>query len=166
MYKIGEMVRYGTEGVCRIAEITVMKVGRERAEYFVLRPVAREGATVFVPVQNEALVAKMRPLLTKDEIDEMLSAVRREELLWPEDAGERKTAFQNILVSGNRRELLNMIRSLYITRERLRARGKRLRSAEEQCLRDAEKLLNDEFAAVLGVHRREVPEYIRSRIED
>lgn len=166
MYEIGNMVQYGTEGVCRIEEIKTMKVGRGREEYYVLRPVARDGATVFVPVKNEALVGKMRTLVTRDEIDQMLSDIRREDVFWPEDPGERKTAFQNILVGGNRLELLNMIRSLYINRERLRERGKRLRSAEEQILRDAEKLLNDEFAAVLEIPRREVPAYIRGKIQE
>ena len=36
----------------------------------------------------------------------------------------------------------------------------------EQMLRDAEKLLNDEFALVLNIKPREVPEYIRSRLEE
>ena len=58
-----------------------------------------------------------------------------------------------------------MIRLLYLRREMLQETGKRLRTNDEQMLRDAEKLLNDEFALVLEIKEREVPEYIRSRVE-
>ena len=55
---------------------------------------------------------------------------------------------------------------LYLHREALNGKGKRLRTNDEQMLRDAEKLLNDEFALVLNIKPREVPEYIRSRLEE
>ena len=166
MPRLGETVLYGTEGVCKVAEVCKMKVGHKKEEYYVLKPVHREGATVFVPVNNEALLAKIRPLLTKDEIDEMIDGINREERSWTEDAAERKAEFQGILTGGDRRELLGMIRLLYLRREMLQEKGKRLRTNDEQMLRDAEKLLNDEFALVLGISQREVPEYIRARIED
>ena len=47
----------------------------------------------------------------------------------------------------------------------LQKNGKHLRIADEQTLRDAEKLLNDEFAHVLHIPQQDVPDYIRSRME-
>ena len=161
MYRIGETVLYGTEGVCTIIEVREMKIGRETAKYYVLRPVYREGSTVFVPVNNQMLLAKMRPLLSVDEINAMLTDISGEE-----DASQRKTEFQRILLGGDRQELLRMIRTLYLHRQCLQEKGKRLRTNDDQMLRDAEKLLNDEFALVLGIKQREVPEYIRQRLEE
>lgn len=166
MYQIGETVLYGTEGVCTIAEVREMKIGRERASYYVLQPVYREGATIFVPLANEALLAKMRPLLSAAEIDGLLQCVRRDEPAWIEDAAQRKEEFHRILTAGDRKELLVMIRTLYRHREALQKTGKRLRTNDDQMLRDAEKLLNDEFALVLNIKPREVSEYIRSRLEE
>lgn len=164
MFQIGERVRYGTEGVCTVVEIREMKVSHQRARYYVLQPVNREGATVFVPLDNEALVAKMRTLLSAQQIEQMLAHVAQEEPLWVENPVDRKAEFGRILLSGDRYELLRMIRSLYETRRTLGSRGRRLRAADEQLLRDAERAINDEFAAVLGIPPREVPEYIRSKI--
>ena len=166
MYQIGETVLYGTEGVCTIAEVREMKIGREKASYYVLQPVHREGATIFVPLANETLLAKMRPLLSAAEIDGLLQCVRSDEPVWIEDATVRKEEFRRILTAGDRKELLGMIRTLYRHREALNGKGKRLRTNDEQMLRDAEKLLNDEFALVLNIKPREVPEYIRSRLEE
>ena len=166
MSRLGETVLYGTEGVCKVAEICKMKVGSKREEYYVLKPIHREGATVFVPVANEALLAKMRPVLSKEEIDALIDSVNGEAFVWIEDHAERKTEFQRILVGGDRRELLGMIRCLYLRRQQLTETGKRLRTNDDQMLRDAEKLLNDEFALVLNISQQEVPEYIRARVED
>lgn len=165
MYRIGDMLLYGTEGVCKVEEICEMKVSRTKEKYYVLRPVYREGATVFVPVDNEVLTAKMRPILTVDEINGMLGRIQQEDDCWIEDATERKTEFQKTLLGGDRFELLRMIRSLYMRRKKLQENGKRLRTNDEQMLRNAEKLLNDELALVLGISQREVPEFIRQLIE-
>ncbi len=166
MYQIGETVLYGTEGACTIAEIREMKIGREKAPYYVLHPVHREGATIFVPLGNETLLAKMRRLLSVEEINGMIACICHEETVWIEDAAVRKEEFRRILTAGDRKELLGMIRALYRHRETLKSAGKRLRTNDEQMLRDAEKLLNDEFALVLNIKPREVPEYIRSRLEE
>lgn len=50
-----------------------------------------------------------------------------------------------------------------VRRRELQKNGKHLRIADEQTLRDAEKLLNDEFAHVLHIPQQDVPDYIRSR---
>lgn len=165
MLQIGKTVLYGTEGVCTVAEICKMKVGGKREEYYVLKPVHRPNATVFVPANNEMLMAKVHPVLSREEIDALIDSVSGEEFLWIEDHNERKTEFQKILVGGDRRELLAMIRCLYLRRQQLYENGKRLRSNDDQILRDAEKLLNDEFSLILNIAPHEVAEYIRSRIE-
>lgn len=164
MAEIGEIVLYGSEGVCRISEISKIKVGHKREEYYVLHPIHREGATVYVPLNNETLLSKMRRLLTKEEIENLIQQVAAEEPLWIEDSGERKAEYQRILSGTDRLELLRMIRGLYLRRDMLRQRGKYLRGSDEQLLRDAEKILNDELALVLEMERREVPEYIRRRM--
>ena len=166
MYQPGETVFYGTEGVCRVDEIREMKVGGEMAEYYVLRPIYREGTTVFVPMKNEQLMSRMRPLLTEAEINRMIDEVNEEDKDWIEDASERKAEFQRILLSADRRELLSMVRVLYLRRLNLQTCGKRLRSNDEQMLRDAEKLLDEEFSVVLKIRPREVPEYIRNRVKE
>ena len=152
MFHCGETVLYGTEGVCRIAEIREMKVGRTRENYYVLKPVYRESATIYVPVDNEKLVARMRRLLSAQEIDSLLGAVALEDVPWVDDPNERRTVYGEILASGDRCQ-------------QLRTAGRQLRSGDDQLLREAEKLLHDEFALVLAIPQQEVPAYIRSRIE-
>lgn len=165
MFQIGQTVLYGTEGVCTIEERKIMKVGRTKASYYVLKPVFRATSTIFVPEDNPVLLSRMRPILSQEEIAELLREVTQEELAWIEDANERKVEYQKILTGGERLWLIRMIRLLYLRRQQLQKTGKHLRTGDEQLLRDAEKLLNDEFALVLNISQQEVPEYIRSQIE-
>lgn len=166
MISIGQTVVYGTEGVCIVSEIRKMKIGRETAQYYVLRPIYRENATVFVPLNNAALCAKMRPALTKNEIETVLSGLAQEDTPWIDDPAQRKESFQKILLSDDRRSQLHMVRLLYRHRRKLQELGKRLRMSDEQFLRDAEKLINDELSYALGIERVEVPAYIRGRLQE
>ena len=165
MFSIGETVLYGHEGVCTIERMEEMKIGHSKAQYYVLRPVYHNSSTVFVPAANEQLLQKMRPVLTREEIDCLLQQVAQTESEWIDDAAERKAAFQAILSGGERIQLLQMLRLLYLHRQALQQRGKHLRTSDEQLLRDAEKLLHDEFAFVLQIPQSQVSEYIRSRVE-
>ncbi len=166
MFEIGETVLYGTEGVCKITEIMEMKCGSTRAKYYVLKPIHRDSATIYVPLNNERLLERMRRVLSAQEIDELLRSVTQEELAWIDDANERRQEYAKILTAGDRLDVVRLIRALYLRRQSLVAVGKHLRTSDEQLLRDAEKLLNDEFALVLDIPQREVPEYIRTHIEN
>ena len=164
MFQIGQTVIYGMEGVCTIEERKVMKVGRARSSYFVLRPVYRATSTIFVPEDNALLLSKMRPILSAEEISAILRDAPLEEVLWIEDPTQRKTEYQKILCGGERLWIIRLLRTLHLHRDRLEDSGKHLRTGDEQILRDGEKLLHDEFALVLNISQQEVPDYIRSQI--
>lgn len=166
MYQIGENVLYGADGVCKIEEICEMKFTDTADQYYVLRPIFHEGSTVFVPVNNEKLTAKMRPILTKEEIEAIFEKLRAEEPVWMEDAAERKAEFQKIMLGGDRCEILRMIRTLLLRKSYLQEIGKHFRVSDDQTLRDAQRLLSDEFSLVLEIRPREVPEYIRKQLEE
>ena len=164
MFQVGELVIYGMSGVCRITGTEKMKVGGAKAEYYILKPVYRESATVYVPKENGQLLAKMRRVLSAEEIDRVLGTVSEEKVAWIEDPNERRETYAGILTGGDRCLIVRMLRTLYLRRQELRSVGKQLRSGDDQLLRDAERLLHDEFSLVLHIPKQDVPEYIRSKI--
>ena len=164
MFSIGETIVYGCEGVCVIERLEEMKVGRDRAQYYVLRPVSRNTSTLFVPANNAQLLQKMRPVLTKEELHALLTKTAHAQGEWIEDAAQRKTVFQSLLSCGERENILLMLRLVHLQRQALAQKGKHLRTADEQFLRDAEKLFRDEFAYVLQIPQGQVNDYVRSYI--
>lgn len=163
MVQCGEMVLYGTD-VCRVEGRERLKVGAVREDYYILKPVYRPSATIYVPAGNEQLVARMRRVLSIQEIESILGDVAQDEVAWVDDPNERREAYGKILTGGDRCVLMRMIRTLYQRRQQLRTMGKQLRTGDDQILRDAERLLHDEFAFVLQIPQTDVPDYIRGRI--
>ncbi|MBE6569823.1 MAG: CarD family transcriptional regulator [Ruminococcaceae bacterium] len=165
MFHTEETVVYGANGICTIGEITEQSFCGETRQYYVLHPVYDKGATIFVPVDNRELTAKMHRILTKDEVHALIGGLPEEADEWIENDGDRKRAFQEILESGDRKKLMGMIRVLYLRGEQQKKRGKKLHIADERAFREAEKILHEEFAHVLEIPTDQVVPYIASRLE-
>ena len=156
MYKIGSIVVYGTEGLCKICDITERTFGKETSEYYVLSPLANEAETVFVPKNNEKVLKRMRPILSKERASELLEATPSEYSEWVENDRERQQIYKQILLCGSSEDLLMMTRALYLHQIELLERGKKLHAADERFLKDAEKMLFEELAYVFGITVSEV----------
>lgn len=166
MFEIGEQILYGATGVCRIDSITQMKIGGENKSYYVLRPLASESSTVFVPMDNESLVGKMRRVLSEQEIDDLIRAMPKTDTIWIDDEVARKERYREILSGGDRVALIRMIKALYLHQKEQVANKRHLHQSDERFLKDAEKLLHEEFALVLGIGREEVLPLITKRLDE
>ena len=164
MRKIGEVVLYGTDGVCRIADVTEKKFGKEITKYYVLKPVYRNSSLIYVPVGNEKLESKMRTVLSRSEIDDMIESMPGEESIWIENEPDRKVKYKEIIMGGDRRQLARMIKTLYEHRENQIKNGKKMHISDERFLKDAEKMLYDEIAHVLSILPEQVNAYISEKL--
>jgi len=165
MFNIGDTVLYGTTGVCKIDSTVFREIGGTKKEYFVLRPLAHDNATVFVPCDNPVLLDKMRRMLSRDEIESIINEVKASPDIWEEDDVARRELYGEIIRSGDRKRVMLLIRSLYNVRLARQAEGKRLHLSDERYLSEAERLLYDEFSAVLGLNPSEVDPYIIEQME-
>lgn len=162
-FSVGDTVVYGTQGVCRIKEISVLKFGRAKAEYYTLTPVSDERSAVYVPTSNEKLVAKMRRLISREEMDKLIDSADENQIEWISDDAGRKSYCDAVVKNGSHRELMQLIGMLYNRREALKTEKKHFHNVDAQYLKAAERLLHDEFAYILGISVSEVPEYISQR---
>ena len=165
MYQVGDTVIYKNDGVCEITEIIVRTFREREIEYYVLNPVHNQNAEILVPKNNDDLVGKMRKILNKDEIIQIIEIMPAEEEIWISDETERKEKYREILTSGDRTELVRLIKTLYIHKQNQKQCGRKLHLADEKILRDAEKMLYDEFAYVLEIAPDEVLEYIKAKLD-
>ncbi|MDD3919834.1 MAG: CarD family transcriptional regulator [Eubacteriales bacterium] len=165
-YEKGEHVIYGSNGICFIEDIVLQQPapGVKERLYYILRPEDSHSLTISVPAESEALVQKMRPVLSKAEIDALLSGAKGRELDWVEDKRARADYFRKILAEGVQEDLILMIRCIYLRREALKEHGKKLNVADDTTLKTAEKLVRDEFAYALSVPPDAVGRYIRKAL--
>ena len=165
MYEIGQVVVYGVHGVCQIVEIQTRLVDRKKVEYLVLEPVGQRGSTYLVPAGNPNALAKLRPVLQRAELEELLSSDRIWEHYWIPEENARKLYYKELLAGGDRVALLQMICSLERHRLEQAAQGKKFHQCDENFMRDAMRLIDGEFSLVLGISPAEVGPYIREKCE-
>lgn len=165
MFKIGDTIVYGANGVCKIADVEEKVLIGEKKKYFVLKPLKSENSTYFVPVDNEVLLAKMRKLLSKSEIDELIDSMSNAKANWIEDESDRKEIYRNIILEGDHKELIKMLKAIFFEKKEREANGKRLHASDERFLKEAEQLLHGEFQCVLNLNEDELMNYILERAE-
>lgn len=165
MYSVGETVLYGSQGVCKIVGTDEKKIGGSKVKYFVLKPVYDENSTLFVPLSNNDLMSKMRSVLSAEEIYEMIKAMPDEDTIWIDDENERKQKYQQIISQADRKKLVQLIKTLYLHKISQQEKGRKLHQCDEIILKQAEKLLYDEFALVLKIKPDEVLPLIMQQIE-
>ena len=166
-FDIGEHVSYGINGMCNIEDIRPMQLSQsvEKMMYYILRPESNPKSTIFVPVNNQKLVSKMRELMTKDEINAMLVRMKDRTLEWEKDVRFRTESFHEILSNGVNQDLILMIRCLHRKRQELVQLGKKLPARDSKTLKTAERLVEEEFAHVLQIKCEEVSDYIRDVLD-
>ncbi len=165
MFQKDDIVLYGTHSVCRIQEVSELNFNGKPAVYYILKPVYREESTIFVPVDNSALSGKMHAVLSPAEANRLLDLLPNEPSCWLEGSERRKEHYKRALADCDRLELLKIVRDLHRQQKRLVSRGRKLYAADESTLREAERLLCDEFAYVLQIQRSQIERWIRSRLQ-
>ena len=165
MYNKNDIVLYGNQGVCKVFDIVEKEMANEVNEYYVLKPVNDVHSTVYVPTQNEKLTSKMKKILSVEEIYDLINDMPNEKEIWIDDFNERKETYSKILYSGDRKELIRLIKTLYLHQEELKKNKKRLYIADERILKEATNILHEEFAYVLHIEKDDVLPFISKKIK-
>lgn len=165
MFQINDVVVYGAQGVCKIVGTQDQKIDGANKTYFVLKPADDRGATFYVPTWNEKALAKMRKVMTKQDVDTLIDSMPNKKPAWIENENERKETYKRILAGGNQAQIISMIQAIYLHKKEREAEGKRLHMSDEHFMKDAEQLLYNEWQYVLNVDKAGLMAYIFERIE-
>ena len=165
MFKVNDVVVYGSQGVCENIGIDERKIDGVSRTYFVLKPNDDKGATCYVPTWNEKALAKMRRVMTKQEVDALIDAMPNKSPTWIANEKDRKEAYKNILASRDQAAIISMVQALFYHKKEREAEGKRVHMSDEHFLKDAEQLLYSEWQYVLNVDKAGLMSYIFDRIE-
>ena len=166
MMQVNDTIVYGTHGVCKIQGIVSRDFGKKMMDYYMLKPVFDPGATIFVPVENEKLKGRMRALLSEEEVRRMIHAMPHAQTIWIDNDNARKEAYKEIVDKGDRKKLVQLVKTLYFHSKRQQEKGKRLHVSDETFLRGAEKILFEEIALVLHMDKEAVGPFIIKELGD
>ncbi len=160
MICVNDVVLYGVDGICLVSDMVTRTLGGRPQEYYVLKPVYLESSTIYVPTDNPALVGRMQRILSLDEVMALIRSIPDEETNWIEDDARRRVLYGEIIAGGDRREIVRVIKTLYQRDREMKEGRRKLSSADERLMKDAEKRLYDEFAHVLSIEPGQVLPFI------
>ena len=165
MYQAGDWVVYGIHGVCRVIGTEKQLVNRKRTQYLVLEPLAQTESRFYLPVENPTAMAKLKTVLAKDELTALLASEEVRQDAWIQEENQRKQHYRELIGSGDRVSLMQMVSTLYRYRASQNAAGRKFHQSDENFLRDAEKLLASEFSLVLELSAEDARNYLREQLK-
>ena len=166
MYKKGECVIYGNNGICRIEKIGVPKgtpMENNGKEYYTLSPVFGTG-NIYVPLDTKVF---MRPILTKEQAEaliEQIPKIRGEECEG-KDIRALSEKYKGCLDTHQCEDLVKLIKTVYQKEKNMLEKGKKLAKTEQEYGKLAKELLHREFSMALEIPYDEVEAYIAKKVE-
>ena len=168
MFQAGDLLVYGTTGVCRVLSIDRRqeRVGSMRQErlYYQLKPIY-QGGLIYTPVDNDKV--SMRPIISRQEAEDLISEIPT---LHPAACRASTTQaltqqYQASLRQHDCRSLVELAMSIHAKRRQAESQNRRLGMVDERYLKRAEEQLYGELAAALDMPRDQVLPFIRQTWE-
>ncbi len=166
MFQPGNLVIYGTTGVCRVESITRPNLtGADRnKEYYLLKPLYQDGV-IYAPVESQKV--PIRPVISAEAAEaliDLIPSIQAEACRAP-TLQALAQHYQTVVRSHDCRDLLELMMSIYTKRQQVEAQNRRLGMVDERYMKQAERLLYGEFSVALGIPFEEVQPYIAKRVE-
>lgn len=163
MYKETDIVMHPSAGVCRIQAIREESFTKQARLYYVLRPMYENNSTtIYVPTDLDKI--KLRRLLSREEIVELIHGVSLDTPLWIDNPNVRRDSFTELLHNGEHTVLIRLIAELHTHRKEAVAAGHKFRASDEKILQEAEKRIHQEFAHTLQLEVDEVAPFIMKEL--
>ncbi len=166
MFKKGEKIVYGNNGIYTLEDIREESVLGEKRTYYILNSDGGAQSRVFVPIDSETLVSSMRKPLSKKEAKALIADIKNiPESDWQKDSRKRSAEYRTLMESGNPRDTISVIKALYKSSKSRLDEGKKVYMADEISMKKAEKLLYSELSLALDIPEADVPAYIKEKCE-
>ena len=165
MYKKGEYVIYGNNGICRIEDIGVpvgTPMARSGKEYYTLTPVFGSG-NIYAPLDTKVF---MRPILTKEQAEQLIEQIPeiQGEIFEGKDVRALSEKYKGCLDTHQCEDLVKLIKTVYMKEKVMVESGKKLAKTEQEFGKLAKELLHREFSMALGMPCEEVEAYITEKV--
>lgn len=164
MFKQGELVFYGTAGVCKIDEITTVDFsGVDKDKLFYVLCPQNSGGKIFIPVDTGS--SKLRKLMSKEEAVWLISKIKEIEPLQIQDEKKPDETYKKVLQTYDNQELLKMIKCIYFRKKKRLEKGLKVTAVDEKYMHMAENMIYQELGTALDIPKDQVIDYITRYIE-
>ena len=165
LFTAGDLIIYSTHGVCRIDNISDKTVAGETKSYYTLHPIHNtQKLEISIPVDNDSIM--MLTLLEADEATVILESFRSPGVDWNPHSNNRNREFLNVVRSGNRHDIAQVINTL--SRRQIEAvhANKKLYEQDRKILENAKTILVKELSLALNQQESDIDRKISKHLHE
>ena len=166
MYQVGDLILYGSTGVCRVSEIVAKKFSRTDPEklFYVLCPLYSAG-TITTPVENSKVFT--RPVISRDEALRLIDTIPQihAESYNNSNLQQLENHYRTELESHDCLDLLKLTMSTYRKKQEREEAKLKFGAVDRRYMERAENLLFGELAVALDIDRGNVQHFIEDRLD-
>jgi len=163
MYKTGDLVVYGSFGVCRLENVVMGEnIGGEAGkEYFCIKPVF-DDCSISVPTDTKVF---MRKVIEKGEAQQLIGeiTVNHSEAFFASSVQQLADHYDKAIKTHECSVILDMLLSIYEKRQLVLQKKQKFGQLDERFMKKAEDLLFNEFSFALDMTRKDVEEMIKTK---
>lgn len=166
MFNIGDLLFYGTNGVCRVIEICASPFDtNDTRSFYKLAPIAENTSLViYTPVDNTQVI--MRSLISKEEAEALLARIPEIEKVAVAVEKHRKEAYRETIREGDPEGFVKIIKTVRARRELFRRTRRRVPDLDNDFEHTAKTCLYSELSTVLGICREEIHRIVTEGISE
>lgn len=161
MFDIGDLVVFGSDGVCQVEAVGPLDIDGVSKEklYYTLIPVGKVGnGRIFAPVEGKRVV--VRRVVSPDEANCLIEEMANIGRLDITDEKKREERYKQVIQHCDLREIVQLIKEIYNRKQMRDAIGKKLTAVDERYFNIAENCLYSELSLPLQMEKTAVREYV------
>jgi len=160
MFSIGQYVSCGNKGVCTIENVTTLDISGvdKKKMYYILKPYYMAASTVYVPVDSST--TSIRPILTREEAQELLKEIQGIPMLTIQNEKLIEQDYKTAMKTNRPEEWVSIIKTIYARRQKRLQAGRKETAVDSRFFKLAEDNLYGELAIALEMPRSQVSESI------
>lgn len=156
MFKTNDYIVYNKD-ICKIEKILENYYNNEN--YYDLKSISDNSLSIKIPTSSK----KIRPLITKDQIKEIITNIPNIEVIKENDRMIENT-YKTLMHSGTHEDLIKIIKTTYLRNEKRLNNNKKISEIDDSYFRTAEKFLYNEFSIVLDKTYNETKDYVINEV--
>ena len=166
MLTIGDIIVYGSEGVCRVIDLQEMAFPGtdEKKEYYILVPEANASSKLYLPKDNDTLMSRVKNLLTYEEVKELISD-ENNTIEWIEDSKARNKYYKELISTYDRKNIFAIAKQLYLVKNGKLDTEVNFTNWMEDTLKKTAGILYSEFSYVVDITEEQILPFIAGEID-
>lgn len=161
MFQTGDLIIYGSTGVCEVTGVQQSQFPGEERLYYTLTP--KYGTeTIYIPVDSPVF---MRHVISREQAQTLIDQIPDvKENALVNDHRMMAEQYEASLKTHDCTELLRLIKTAYLKTRRSVQNGRKPGQTDQRYLKRAETQLYGELAVALGIQPDEVKGYIERSV--